>query len=236
MKRILPLLFALALPLLTACGSAPPAAAASSAGSPSPSAASSASAPAPIPDGSYTDDMGSRLTLRTQPDGTYLVDFGIYKLCWVEDAPGAWEAGILHFEGTDDSGQPLSANVTAREGGLLLTVAESGHPDCRRGRSSSLPRRSDKRKRRHPKGCRRFLTFGQFPEDGVPVEAALGEAGDLLAGLAEAEAALRQDGAHFRVRIGAAVGDDEGGEARGPPATCPGNSSPPAPRPGGRWP
>ena len=133
MKRILPLLFALALPLLTACGSAPPAAAASSAGSPSPSAASSASAPAPIPDGSYTDDMGSRLTLRTQPDGTYLVDFGIYKLCWVEDAPGAWEAGNLHFEGTDDSGQPLSANVTAREGGLLLTVAESGHPDCPAG-------------------------------------------------------------------------------------------------------
>ena len=86
-----------------------------------------------LPDGSYTDDMGSRLTLRTQPDGTYLVDFGIYKLCWVEDAPGAWEAGILHFEGTDDSGQPLSANVTAREGGLLLTVAESGHPDCPAG-------------------------------------------------------------------------------------------------------
>ena len=74
--------------------------------------------------------MGSSLTLRTQPDGTYLVDFGIYKLCWVEDAPGAWEAGILHFEGTDDSGQPLSANVTAGEDGLLLTLETSAHPDC----------------------------------------------------------------------------------------------------------
>ena len=58
-----------------------------------------------------------------------------------------------------------------------------------------------------------FSLLDQFPEDGVPVEAALGEAGDLLAGLAEAEAALRQDGAHLGVRIGAAVGDDEGGEA-----------------------
>ena len=130
MKRILPLLLALTLTLLTACGSAPPAPSGSSAGSLAPGAASSASAPAPIPDGSYTDDMGSSLTLRTQPDGTYLVDFGIYKLCWVEDAPGAWEAGILHFEGTDDSGQPLSANVTTGEDGLLLTLETSAHPDC----------------------------------------------------------------------------------------------------------
>ena len=38
-----------------------------------------------------------------------------------------------------------------------------------------------------------FSLLDRFPEDGVPVKCSLGEAGDLLAGLAEAEAALRQD-------------------------------------------
>ena len=88
---------------------------------------------APIPAGEYADGAGDSLTLVLREDGGYRVDFGVCKLLWVESAEGAWEAGILHFEGTDDSGQPLSANVTAREGGLLLTVAESGHPDCPAG-------------------------------------------------------------------------------------------------------
>ena len=115
MKRIvfLTLLLALAL-LLTACG-AP-------ANDPVGSSASAAgSAPvesAPIPAGE---------------DGGYRVDFGVCKLLWVESAEGAQEGDVLHFEGTDDGGNALSADITAEGGGLLLTVAASGHPDCPAG-------------------------------------------------------------------------------------------------------
>ena len=116
MKRILPLLFALALPLLTACGSAPPAAAASSAGSPSPSAASSASAPAPIPDGSYTD-----LILEGKPaeEGVTLADFsgGGAKQ---ESSYGrlAWN-GELYHAFTVSAADCTLPNLTAPDGGIL---------------------------------------------------------------------------------------------------------------------
>lgn len=128
MKRIafLPLLLTL---LLTACGAPADGPAGSSA-----SMASSAPVEStPITAGTYTDGAGDSLTLTLREDGGYQVDFGVYKLLWVEDAEGTQEGSVLHFEGTDDGGSPFAADITAEGDGLLLAVAASGHPDCPTG-------------------------------------------------------------------------------------------------------
>ena len=130
MKRIvfLTLLLALAL-LLTACG----APAADSDGGSANAVRSVLTEGAPIPAGEYADGAGDSLTLVLREDGGDRVDFGVCKLLWVESAEGAQEGDVLHFEGTDDGGNALSADITAEGGGLLLTVAASGHPDCPAG-------------------------------------------------------------------------------------------------------
>ena len=128
MKRIVFLSLLLTL-LLTACG----APANGSAGSSASTASSAPVGSAPIPAGEYADGAGDSLTLTLREDGGYQVDFGVYKLLWVEDAEGAQEDSVLHFEGTDDSGNAFAADITAEGDGLLLTVAESGHPDCPAG-------------------------------------------------------------------------------------------------------
>lgn len=128
MKRIIFLTLLLALSL-TGCGTSAEISAGSSA-----SAASSAPVEStPIPAGEYADGAGDSLTLALRENGGYQVDFGVYKLLWVEDAEGAQEGDVLHFEGTDDDGSPFAADITAEGDGLLLTVAESGHPDCPAG-------------------------------------------------------------------------------------------------------
>ena len=128
MKRVMFLTLLLAL-LLTACGTP--------ANDPVGSSASAAgSAPVgstPIPAGEYADSAGDSLTLTLRENGGYQVGFGVYKLLWMEDAEGAQEDSVLHFEGTDDGGNAVAADITAEGDGLLLTVAESGHPDCPAG-------------------------------------------------------------------------------------------------------
>ena len=128
MKRIIFLTLLLALSL-TGCGTSAEISAGSSA-----SAASSAPVEStPIPAGEYADGARDSLTLTLRENGGYRVDFGVYKLLWVEDAEGAQEDSVLHFEGTDDSGNAFAADITAEGDGLLFTVAESGHPDCPAG-------------------------------------------------------------------------------------------------------
>ena len=128
MKRIAILTLSLAL-LLTGCGAPANGSAGSSAGMESSAPAEST----PIPAGEYADGAGDSLTLTLREDGGYRVDFSVYKLFWVEDAEGAQEDSLLHFEGTDDGGSSFAADITAEGDGILLTVAESGHPDCPAG-------------------------------------------------------------------------------------------------------
>ena len=133
MKRIIFLTLLLALSL-TGCGTSAEISAGSSA-----SAASSAPVEStPIPAGEYADGAGDSLTLALRENGGYQVDFGVYKLLWVEDAEGTQEGSVLHFEGTDDGGNALAADITAEGDGLLLTVAESGHSDCPAGTEFQL--------------------------------------------------------------------------------------------------
>ena len=128
MKRIIFLTLLLAL-LLTGCG----APAADSDGGSANAARSVLTEGAPIPAGEYADGAGDSLTLTLREDGGYRADFGVYKLLWVGDAEGAQEGDVLHFEGADDGGNAFAADITAEGGGLLLTVAASGHPDCPAG-------------------------------------------------------------------------------------------------------
>ena len=128
MKRIifLPLLLALSL---TGCGAPAEGPVGSSAGT----ASSAPVESTPIPVGEYADGARDSLTLALREDGSYQVDFGVYKLFWVEDAAGAQEGDVLHVEGTDDGGNAFAADITAEGDGLLFAVAESGHPDCPAG-------------------------------------------------------------------------------------------------------
>ena len=128
MKRIIFLILLLTL-LLTGCGIPTT----DSDGGSASAARAVLTEGASIPAGEYADGAGDSLTLTLRENGGYRVDFGIYKLLWIEDAEGAQEDSVLHFEGTDDDGSPFAADITAEGDGLLLTVAESGHPDCPAG-------------------------------------------------------------------------------------------------------
>ena len=88
------------------------------------------------PAGSYTDDMGSDLTIRKQVDGSYLIeDFSIYKLTYMENIEGVYdpETDTLSFSGTDDWDEPLAAEVTSDGGGLSVLLTACGHADSMTG-------------------------------------------------------------------------------------------------------
>lgn len=87
------------------------------------------------PAGSYQDEMGSMLTITPEDGGTYSVEFGIYKLLYMEHAEGRYdpETCIFTFSGVDDGGGALAARVVSDGGGLLVTLTESAHSDCPAG-------------------------------------------------------------------------------------------------------
>ena len=86
------------------------------------------SSPADALIGSYTDDMGSSLTIRKNADGSYAADLGIYKFTSVDNTAGSYDPqmNILHISGTADIGGTLAADVTADgTGRLIVTLTES---------------------------------------------------------------------------------------------------------------
>ena len=86
------------------------------------------SSPADALIGSYTDAMGSSLTIRKNTDGSYAVDLGIYKFTSVDNTAGSYDPqmNILHISGTADIGGTLAADITADgTGRLIVTLTES---------------------------------------------------------------------------------------------------------------
>jgi len=78
--------------------------------------------------GSYVDDMGSSLTIRSNTDGSYAVDLGIYKFTSVDNTAGSYDPqmNILHISGAADIGGTLAADITADgTGRLIVTLTES---------------------------------------------------------------------------------------------------------------
>ena len=92
--------------------------------------------PETFPIGEYHDDMGSQLTISKVDDKNYTVTYGIYKLTYVENADGSYDAnsGILSFSGTDISTEiELSADITIQGDNLIVTLTHSEYPDCPTG-------------------------------------------------------------------------------------------------------
>ena len=86
------------------------------------------SSPADALIGSYTDAMGSSLTIRKNADGSYAADLGIYKFTSVGNTVGSYDPqmNILHISGTADIGGTLAADITADgTGRLIVTLTES---------------------------------------------------------------------------------------------------------------
>lgn len=92
--------------------------------------------PETFPIGEYHDDMGSQLTISKVDDKNYTVTYGIYKLTYVENAVGSYDAssGILSFSGTDIATEiELSADITIQGDNLIVTLTHSEYPDCPAG-------------------------------------------------------------------------------------------------------
>ena len=92
--------------------------------------------PETFPLGEYQDDMGSQLIISKADDEKYIVTFGIYKLAFMENAEGNYDAvsGILSFSGTDDMGNTLSADVAIKGENLIVTITHSEYgSDCSAG-------------------------------------------------------------------------------------------------------
>lgn len=89
-----------------------------------------------FPVGEYHDDMGSQLIISKVDDKNYTVTYGIYRLTYMEDAVGSYDAnsGVLSFSGTDIATEiNLSADVTIQEDNLIVTITYSEYPDCPTG-------------------------------------------------------------------------------------------------------
>ncbi len=89
------------------------------------------------PIGRYEDEMGSLLRVSKDEKG-YAVEFGIYKLCYMEIAREVSydpETATLRFSGVTDNGSRLAAEAVPAPAGdsLRLTLTESSYSDCPAG-------------------------------------------------------------------------------------------------------
>lgn len=84
------------------------------------------------PEGTYTDEMGSELIIEKGTDGNYKVEFGIYKLTYMFDAIGEYnaETKVFSFEGVEDGNEPLAATVVCQGDFYEVILTKSAHMGC----------------------------------------------------------------------------------------------------------
>ena len=81
--------------------------------------------------GYYSNDYDEILKIEKLDDGTYNIEYSVYKLLYVESATGIYdpESGKIHFNGKDDGGNVLEADIENMGNHLQVTVTQSSHED-----------------------------------------------------------------------------------------------------------
>ena len=84
-----------------------------------------------VPQGTYRDNMGSELVITENEDGSFAVNFSIYKLAYMDNAVGNYdkETNVFSFEGVDYFGDPLAADVVSDGASLIVTLTKSSYED-----------------------------------------------------------------------------------------------------------
>lgn len=90
--------------------------------------------------GRYVDDLGtgyerSEMIISKQENGNYVIDFGIYKLMYIDDAIGKYnsDTNALSFEGIDIMGNAFAANIFSEDNYLSVTLLKSAYKDMPKG-------------------------------------------------------------------------------------------------------
>ena len=83
----------------------------------------------PPEDGYYSSDDGEILNIVKLDDGTYTIEYSIYKLLYIESATGTFnsETGKLHFIGEDDNENSVEADIENEGAYLQVTIIKSNY-------------------------------------------------------------------------------------------------------------
>lgn len=85
-----------------------------------------------VPDeGYYSNDYEEILKIEKSDDGSYSIEYSIFKLLYIENAVGTYDSGtgILSFSGKDGTGNILEADIENKGDHLEVTVTQSSHKD-----------------------------------------------------------------------------------------------------------
>lgn len=96
--------------------------------------------------GEYLDsDVGEpNLEIAKQPDGTYLVQIGIYRLASLSDGSGEITAEGMTFTATDPAGNPIRGIITIEDKTATVTFTDSTWDYLENGAAFQYVKSSDR--------------------------------------------------------------------------------------------